>query len=227
MIRTPRYLINFKKQIGRLYLLLVWRRKRQPTPVFLPRESHGQGSLAGHSPWGHKESDTIEWLSLSPTMPLREGPGLPCSQLWPPWPALSRYSVNAWEIIREPPLLPSSHIGLCSAPHTSDLLESEALHFLFLLLGIPFSTLLSGLHFILQAKLRGHFFQVVLPLLLAPAAGSKASSGPYSTLISFLHNIDHSVWSPAGTSVSTISLWAPACPWAGPQSRVWHTIAAE
>ena len=29
-------------------------------PVFLPRESHGQRSLAGYSPWGHKESDTTE-----------------------------------------------------------------------------------------------------------------------------------------------------------------------
>ena len=33
------------------------RRKWQPTPVFLPGESHGQGSLAGYSPWGHKELD--------------------------------------------------------------------------------------------------------------------------------------------------------------------------
>ena len=32
------------------------RRKRQPTPVFLPGESHGQ-SLAGYSPLGHRESD--------------------------------------------------------------------------------------------------------------------------------------------------------------------------
>ena len=31
------------------------RRKQQPTPVFLPRESHGQRGLAGSSPWGHKE----------------------------------------------------------------------------------------------------------------------------------------------------------------------------
>ena len=30
------------------------------TPVFLPGESHGQGTLAGYSPWGHKESDTTE-----------------------------------------------------------------------------------------------------------------------------------------------------------------------
>ena len=34
-----------------------------PTPVFLPGESHGQRSLVGHSPQGHKESDTTERLS--------------------------------------------------------------------------------------------------------------------------------------------------------------------
>ena len=33
---------------------IPWRRERQPTPVFLPGEFHGQRSLAGPSPWGHK-----------------------------------------------------------------------------------------------------------------------------------------------------------------------------
>ena len=37
-----------------------WRRTWQPTPVFLPGESHGQRSLAGCSPWGHKKSDMTE-----------------------------------------------------------------------------------------------------------------------------------------------------------------------
>ena len=37
---------------------IPWRRKWQPTPVFLPGKSHGQWSLAGYSAWGHKESDT-------------------------------------------------------------------------------------------------------------------------------------------------------------------------
>ena len=32
----------------------------QPTPVFLPGESHGQRSLTGYSPWGHKELDMTE-----------------------------------------------------------------------------------------------------------------------------------------------------------------------
>ena len=36
----------------------------QPTPVFLPGESHGQRSLVGYSPWGHRESYTTEWLNL-------------------------------------------------------------------------------------------------------------------------------------------------------------------
>ena len=32
----------------------------QPTPVFFPGKSHRWRSLAGYSPWGHKESDTTE-----------------------------------------------------------------------------------------------------------------------------------------------------------------------
>ena len=40
-------------------------RKWQPTSVFLPGESHGQSSLAGYSPWGHKESDMTKWLKLT------------------------------------------------------------------------------------------------------------------------------------------------------------------
>ena len=39
---------------------IPWRRKWQPTPVFLPEEFHGQKSLMGCSPQGHKESDTTE-----------------------------------------------------------------------------------------------------------------------------------------------------------------------
>ena len=37
-----------------------WRRKWQPTPVFLPGESQGWGSLVGCRLWGHTESDTTE-----------------------------------------------------------------------------------------------------------------------------------------------------------------------
>ena len=44
---------------------IPWRRKWQPTPVFLPGEFHGQRCLAGYSPWGHKELDTTGQLTLS------------------------------------------------------------------------------------------------------------------------------------------------------------------
>ena len=43
---------------------IPWRRKWQPTPVFLPEGSHGQRSLAGCSPRDHKESDKLKWLSM-------------------------------------------------------------------------------------------------------------------------------------------------------------------
>ena len=39
---------------------IPWRRKWQPTPVFLPGKSHGWRSLVGYCPWGHKESDMTE-----------------------------------------------------------------------------------------------------------------------------------------------------------------------
>ena len=39
---------------------IPWRREWISTPVFLPGEFHEQWSLAGHSPWGHKEWDITE-----------------------------------------------------------------------------------------------------------------------------------------------------------------------
>ena len=36
----------------------------QPTPVFLPGKSHGQRSLVGYSPWGHKESGTSAHICM-------------------------------------------------------------------------------------------------------------------------------------------------------------------
>ena len=42
---------------------IPWRRKRQHTSVFLHGKSHGQRSLVGYSPWGHKGLDMTEWLS--------------------------------------------------------------------------------------------------------------------------------------------------------------------
>ena len=42
------------------FLKIPWRRAWQPTSVLLPGESHGQRSLAGYSPWAHRESDMTE-----------------------------------------------------------------------------------------------------------------------------------------------------------------------
>ena len=39
---------------------IPWSRIGQPTPVFLPGKFHGQWSLVGYRPWGHKQSDTTE-----------------------------------------------------------------------------------------------------------------------------------------------------------------------
>ena len=53
-----------KKQ-GRIPVEKIpWRRKWQPTPVFLPGKPHRQRSLAGYSPWGLRESDTTEHVGM-------------------------------------------------------------------------------------------------------------------------------------------------------------------
>ena len=45
-----------------------WRRTGQPTPVFLPGESHGQRSLEGYSPWGHTELGMTEAACIPPLL---------------------------------------------------------------------------------------------------------------------------------------------------------------
>ena len=53
--------INLKLKNNTIYIgKCIW----QPTPIFLPEESHGQRSLVGYSPWGHRESDTTEQVIL-------------------------------------------------------------------------------------------------------------------------------------------------------------------
>ena len=47
---------GFNPWVRKIPLRRVW----QPTPVFLPGESHGQRSLVVYSPWDHKEPDTTE-----------------------------------------------------------------------------------------------------------------------------------------------------------------------
>ena len=50
--------LGFNPWVGKI----PWRRKKQPTPVSLPGKFHGQKSLVGFSPWGHKQ-DTTEQLT--------------------------------------------------------------------------------------------------------------------------------------------------------------------
>ena len=79
-----------------------WRKKWQPTPVFLPGKFHGQRSLVGYSPWSHKELDLTEGLNTHththiirtkvffPTRAVVLNQGLFCSQepfrnIWTLW----------------------------------------------------------------------------------------------------------------------------------------------
>ena len=66
-------------QVQSLGQKIPWRRKWQPTPIFLSEESHGERNLVGYSPQGPKESDmtkqkqhppkaTPEWLFFFPVL---------------------------------------------------------------------------------------------------------------------------------------------------------------
>ena len=51
--------LRFHPWVGKI----PWRKKWQPSPVFMPGKSYRQRSLGGYSPWDHKELDTTEGLS--------------------------------------------------------------------------------------------------------------------------------------------------------------------
>ena len=75
-----------------------WRRAWQPTLGFLPGKSHGQRSLEGYSPWGHKESDTTEQGTLHltqdclQTSPINVKSMVHWDQLW------GRISGKRWDV---------------------------------------------------------------------------------------------------------------------------------
>ena len=60
------YFFHYRKKSSHIICIslpkgkIPWRRKWQPTPIFLPGKSHGLRSLVGYSPGGRKESDTTE-----------------------------------------------------------------------------------------------------------------------------------------------------------------------
>ena len=63
MVKNPPAMQELQVQpwVGKI----SWRRAWQPTPVFLPGESHGQRNLAGYSPWGRRQSDMTSNFTCS------------------------------------------------------------------------------------------------------------------------------------------------------------------
>ena len=89
---------RFNSWIGKIF----WRREWLPTPVYLHRESHGQRSLIGYSPWGCKELDTTEWLTLLLRMACtRESFKTPLDvfQMFSLGPCLSFLSFSQWFLV--------------------------------------------------------------------------------------------------------------------------------
>ena len=61
LVKNPPANAGDARDVGLIWVWkLSWRRKWQPTPVFLPGKSHGQSSLVGYSLWGCKESGITE-----------------------------------------------------------------------------------------------------------------------------------------------------------------------
>ena len=54
----------------------TYEKKWQPSPVFFPGESHGQRSLEGYSPWGRRESATVQRLTPYPCILYRFPAGI-------------------------------------------------------------------------------------------------------------------------------------------------------
>ena len=63
---------------------IPWRRKWQPTPIFLPGKSHGQRNLGGYSPWSHKS-----WTQLSNLTTTTVYMSMPLSKFVPTSPPVS------------------------------------------------------------------------------------------------------------------------------------------
>ena len=80
-----------------------WRRKWQPTPVFLPGEFHGQRSPGGYSPWDRKESDRTERTDMVLSH------------------SVMSYSETPWIVARQAPL----SMEISSQEHSSGLLFSS------------------------------------------------------------------------------------------------------
>ena len=123
---------RFSPWVGKI----PWRRSWQPTPVFLPGESHGQRSLAGYSPWGHKELDTTEVTYhehiLLETFELKLIPAFCCSP-----PKSIPYCKSGWMSPMPQTRYLTPHISLSSIPcslSVSHWLTSAAHHSLSIIM---------------------------------------------------------------------------------------------
>ena len=71
-LRCQRICLQCRRPRFNLWVIKIpWWREWLPTPVFLPEEFQGKRRLAGYSPWGRKESDMTEQLTLSLSPPKR------------------------------------------------------------------------------------------------------------------------------------------------------------
>ena len=88
---------GFNPWVGKI----PWRRAWQPTPVFLPGESHGQRNLVGYSPQGHKESDMTEATQHAFKMNHRKNTFI-FQRLWPTSQTYCFYKSNIKQCCCDP-----------------------------------------------------------------------------------------------------------------------------
>ena len=105
----------FDSWVGKIPCRRAW----QPTPVFLPGESHGQRSLASDSPWGHKVSDMTEWLTHAHTHTHTEflmSHNLETNCLGiANYPSFAQHQLKFWRWTLFPLILLSSIVSSCGA----------------------------------------------------------------------------------------------------------------
>ena len=102
-----------------LFTFMHWRRKWQPTPVFLPGESQWQGNLVGCHLWGHTESDMTE-VTYQQQQPLSSVKLLSHIQLFvTPWAAAFQVSLSIThsqillKLMSIKSVMPSNHLMVC------------------------------------------------------------------------------------------------------------------
>ena len=120
--------------------LVIWRRKWQPTPVFLPGKFHGQRSLVGYNPWGRRESDTTKLLQTTTT------------RLVITFLPRTKHHLISWlqspsAVILEPPKIKSLTVSMVSPSICHEVMGPDALILLFWMLSFKPTFSLFSFHF--------------------------------------------------------------------------------